>query len=46
MLQNKYWQAFFALAPILTFSIAISCYIVFLFTIFNQLPELENTSNL
>ena len=45
MLQNKFWQAFFALAPIITFFIAISFYLGALIYFFSQMPELESSPN-
>ncbi|MGB5665880.1 MAG: hypothetical protein WBM53_03445 [Maribacter sp.] len=46
MLHNRFWQAFFALAPIITIFIAISFYIGSLLYLFTQLPELESSSDL
>lgn len=46
MLQNKFWQAFFALAPIITLFIAISFYLGALLYFFSQMPELESSSNI
>jgi len=46
MLQNKFWQAFFALAPIITFFIAISFYLGALIYFFSHMPELESSPNL
>ena len=46
MLQNKFWQAFFALAPIITFFIAISFYLGALLYFFSQMPELESSPNI
>jgi hypothetical protein len=45
MLQNKFWQAFFALAPIITLFIAISFYLGALIYFFGHMPELENSGN-
>ena len=45
MLQNKFWQAFFALAPIITFFIAISFYLGALIYFFSHMPELESSPN-
>jgi hypothetical protein len=45
MLQNKFWQAFFALAPIITFFIAISFYLGALLYFFSHMPELESSPN-
>lgn len=41
MLQNKFWQAFFALIPLIIFFLFFIGYAVFLITLFNQVPELE-----
>ena len=45
MLQNKFWQAFFALAPIITFFIAFSFYLGALLYFFSHMPELESSPN-
>ncbi len=45
MLHNRFWQAFFALAPIITIFIAISFYIGSLLYLFTQMPELESSSD-
>jgi len=45
MLYNKFWQAFFALAPIIMFFVAISCYVVFLFSIIGNIEGIESTAN-
>ncbi|NND79943.1 MAG: hypothetical protein HKP42_04710 [Maribacter sp.] len=42
MLQNKFWQAFFALAPIITLFLAISFYLGALIYFFSHMHELEN----
>lgn len=41
MLHSKFWQAFFALVPIIICFIIFFAYAVFLITLFNQAPELE-----
>lgn len=46
MLHNKFWQAFFALAPILMLVLFFIGYFVFLFSLFSSLPELETTEGL
>ena len=46
MLQSKFWQAFFALAPIFLFIFLFVGYFVFVFSIVTQLPELENSNDL
>lgn len=43
MIHNKFWQAFFALSPIIIFFIIMLGYFAFLFSIFNNLPELERS---
>ena len=45
MLHNKFWQAFFALAPILIFIIAIIGYMVFVFSLLGNIEQLENSGN-
>ncbi|PCJ96543.1 MAG: hypothetical protein COA50_07130 [Flavobacteriaceae bacterium] len=42
MLHSKFWQGFFALAPFISFFLIMIGYIFFMFTIFSNLPELEN----
>lgn len=42
MLHNKFWQGFFALAPFISFLLIMIGYIFFMYTIFTNLPELEN----
>jgi hypothetical protein len=42
MIHSKFWQAFFALAPIIIFVLAFFGYMVFLFSILGNLQELEN----
>ncbi len=41
MIHNKYWQAFFALSPIIILFIMLLGYLVFLFSILSNIPELE-----
>lgn len=41
MIHNKYWQAFFALSPIIIFFIIMLGYFGFLFSILSNIPELE-----
>lgn len=45
MLHNRFWQAFFALAPIITLFIAISFYIGSLLYLFTHMPELESSTD-
>ncbi|BFP39330.1 hypothetical protein FGF1_01750 [Flavobacteriaceae bacterium GF1] len=42
MIHNKFWQGFFAITPMASFVLITIGYLVFLFSIFNNLPELEN----
>ncbi|MGB5692734.1 MAG: hypothetical protein WBM43_09035 [Flavobacteriaceae bacterium] len=41
MLHNKFWQAFFALTPLIIFFLFFIGYAVFLITLFHQVPEFE-----
>ncbi len=41
MIHSKFWQAFFALAPIIIFVLAFFGYMVFLFSILGDLREFE-----
>ena len=43
MLHNRFWQAFFALAPIIIFSIAIFGYFIFIFSILGDLQDLKES---
>ena len=42
MLQSKFWQAFFALAPFISLFLILIGYAFFMYSIFTNLPELEN----
>ncbi|MGB5371525.1 MAG: hypothetical protein WBN18_13940 [Flavobacteriaceae bacterium] len=44
MIHSKFWQAFFALAPIIIFVLAFFGYMVFLFSILGNLRELEEAN--
>ena len=44
MLQNRFWQGFFAIAPIISFFVAFIGYFFFIFSIFSQLPEMESSN--
>lgn len=44
MLHNKFWQGFFALAPIIFFFLAFVGYFIFIFSMIQQIPEFENSS--
>lgn len=41
MLHNKFWQGFFALAPLITLFIALLAYFIFLFFVFQHMPDTE-----
>lgn len=41
MIHNKFWQGFFAIAPIASFFLIMIGYVVFLFAIFSNIPEME-----
>lgn len=41
MIHNKFWQAFFALSPIIIFFIIMLGYFAFLFSVLSNIPELE-----
>lgn len=41
MIHNRFWQAFFALAPLLCIFIAIGGYLIFIMSILSQTPNLE-----
>ena len=41
MLQSKFWQAFFALAPFFMFILIFMGYAIFMITIFSEIPEME-----
>lgn len=43
MIHNKFWQAFFALSPIIIFFIIMLGYFAFLFSILSNIPELEKS---
>lgn len=45
MLHNKFWQAFFALAPIILFFIAFIGYFIFFFTMISNIHEMESSGN-
>ena len=42
MLQSKFWQAFFALAPFLMFLLIFMGYAIFMIAIFSEMPEMES----
>jgi len=44
MLHSKFWQGFFAIAPIVLFFIAFVGYFIFIFSMITHLPELENSN--
>ncbi len=41
MLHNKFWQGFFALAPFISFFLIMIGYFFFMYSIFTNLPQLE-----
>ena len=43
MLHNKFWQGFFALAPIILFFVAFIGYFIFIFSMIMEMPELKNS---
>ena len=43
MIHNKFWQAFFALSPIIIFFIIMLGYFAFLFSVLSNIPELEGS---
>ena len=45
MLQNKFWQGFFALAPIVMLFVVLFAYFMFLFFVFNNIDTLENSED-
>jgi len=45
MLHSKFWQAFFALAPIIILFIVLFGYLFFIFSLVNSIPELEHSQN-
>jgi len=42
MLESKFWQGFFALAPLIVGIIAVVSYLVFVFSLFAQMPDMEH----
>lgn len=45
MLHSKFWQAFFALAPIIMFFILIIAYLGFVFSMIGNIEEIEAAGN-
>ncbi|MEM7381053.1 MAG: hypothetical protein AAF361_07630 [Bacteroidota bacterium] len=43
MLNNKFWQAFFAIAPLAMLIVTLIGYIFFIFTVITQIPEVEQS---
>lgn len=43
MLHNRFWQAFFALGPIIMAFLMIFGYLIFIGLLFSQLPEIEES---
>ena len=46
MLHNKFWQAFFALTPIIMVLTSIVAYIIFFLTLMHNATVMEGSSNL
>ena len=46
MIQNKFWQGFFALAPLLGAVIIVSAYLFFLFSVLGNLHTFKASDNL
>ena len=44
MLNNKFWQGFFAIAPLVSLIIAIVGYFIFFFSMFSNIEHLEATN--
>ncbi len=44
MLQNRFWQGFFAIAPIVLFILFFIGYFIFIFSFISQVSELENNT--
>ncbi len=44
MLQSKFWQGFFAIAPIAMLFLGMIAYFLFIFFILNHVEELDNSS--
>jgi len=45
MLNNKYWQGFFAIGPIVMFILFFVAYFFFIFSFISHMPELENSGS-
>lgn len=45
MLNNKFWQAFFAIAPLAMLIVTLIGYAFFIFTVVTHIPEVEQTGN-
>lgn len=43
MIHNKFWQGFFAMVPILLFAIAIIGYMIFIFSMIAEFPQLKDS---
>ena len=44
MLHNKFWQGFFAIAPIVLFFVGFIGYFIFIFSMIGQIHQLENSN--
>lgn len=45
MIHNRFWQAFFAIAPIITMIVAIAGYIIFIISTIGNFQETESSGN-
>ncbi len=45
MIHNRFWQAFFAIAPIVTMIVAIAGYIIFIISTIGNFQETESSGN-
>jgi hypothetical protein len=45
MLHNKFWQGFFAIAPIVSLLLIFVGYFVFIFALISEIPELKQDNN-
>ena len=45
MINNKFWQAFFALSPIIIFFVIMLGYFAFVFSILSNIPEFQRSHN-
>jgi len=45
MLHNKFWQGFFALAPVILLFVAMIGYFIFIFSLLGNIDEIESSGN-